>query len=54
MSGLALLEPSVVNEAIIRLQQDLTTGIWQQRYGHLTSLSEIDLGYRLVVAGPGN
>jgi SAM-dependent methyltransferase len=54
MSGLALLEQNVVNEAINRLQQDLTTGLWQRRYGHLTSLTEIDLGYRLVVAGPGN
>jgi hypothetical protein len=33
-----------------RLQSDLETGIWKRRNESLLGLSELDLGYRLVVA----
>ena len=33
-----------------RLARDLDSGAWEERYGHLRKLSELDLGYRLVVA----
>lgn len=33
-----------------RLKQDLETGEWDRRFGHLRSISEYDAGYRLVVA----
>lgn len=32
------------------LQADLASGAWHQRYHHLLHLSELDVGYRLVVA----
>ena len=35
-----------------RLREDLRTGAWQRRYGHLLELPELDLGYKLVIAGP--
>jgi SAM-dependent methyltransferase len=33
-----------------RLRADLESGSWRRRYGQLLSRSELDLGYRLVVA----
>jgi SAM-dependent methyltransferase len=35
------------------LKQDLETGIWDQLYGHLRGLSELDVGYRLIVSRLG-
>ncbi len=32
-----------------QLEQDLASGTWQQRYGHLLERESIDCGYRLVV-----
>jgi hypothetical protein len=34
-----------------RLAADLESGAWRERYGHLLQLDEIDVGYRIVVAG---
>jgi SAM-dependent methyltransferase len=33
-----------------RLRADLESGSWRRKYGHLLSRSDLDLGYRLVVA----
>ncbi len=33
-----------------RLQADLESSLWHRKYGHLLSLTEMDLGYRVVVA----
>lgn len=33
-----------------RLDQDLKSGEWRRRYGDLHNLTELDVGYRLVVA----
>lgn len=33
-----------------RLRQDLASGDWDRRYGHLRAETELDLGYRLVIA----
>ncbi|MBL9079955.1 MAG: class I SAM-dependent methyltransferase [Planctomycetes bacterium] len=33
-----------------RLANDLRSGAWQRRHGHLLAHAELDLGYRLVVA----
>jgi SAM-dependent methyltransferase len=35
---------------IARLRRDLEDGTWRSRYGALLSLSDLDVGYRLVVA----
>jgi hypothetical protein len=39
------LEPGLT-----RLRGDLDDGTWHRRHGHLLSESELDLGYRLVIA----
>lgn len=44
-SKIRTLEPGLT-----RLRRDLNDGTWERRYGDLLSRSEIDLGYRLVVA----
>ena len=36
---------------LARLAADLADGSWERRNGHLLELPELDLGYRLVVAG---
>lgn len=40
------------NEGMRRLSDDLESGEWMRRFGHLTTLDELDVGYRLVVARP--
>ena len=35
---------------LARLRDDLQNGTWMQRYGHLLHQSELDLGYRLIIA----
>jgi len=36
--------------SLARLRQDLEDGTWERRYGRLLDQSELDLGYRIVVA----
>ncbi len=50
MSGMRALDPSVLERGIGRLREDLASGEWDRRHGHLRRLAELDLGYRLVVA----
>lgn len=40
-----------VSEALARLQGDLESGAWTERYGALATLEARDCGYRLVVSG---
>jgi SAM-dependent methyltransferase len=49
-SGLALADPAVVAAGIGRLRADLTSGAWHERHAGLLDQSEVDLGYRLLVA----
>jgi SAM-dependent methyltransferase len=35
---------------VARLEMDLNSGAWDQRYSSLHGLSELDLGYRLIIA----
>ncbi len=51
ISGLALLDRAVVQRAVAELAADLESGEWARRYADLGDLPELDLGYRLVVAG---
>jgi SAM-dependent methyltransferase len=39
-----------VERGLARLGQDLDDGSWRRRHGHLLHRTELDLGYRLVVA----
>ena len=50
-SGMALLDPDVVQRSMERLEDDLGTGAWHRQYGDLLDKTELDLGYRLVIAG---
>jgi hypothetical protein len=38
-----------VSEALRRLESDLDSGAWAQRYSELLDLDECDCGYRLVM-----
>jgi SAM-dependent methyltransferase len=38
-----------VSEPLARLERDLESGAWDERYGHLLALDSCDCGYRLVV-----
>lgn len=51
ISSLARLEPAVLADAMQRLRTDLASGTWDRRHGHLRHRAEIDLGYRLIIAG---
>jgi SAM-dependent methyltransferase len=44
---------SGVEAGLSALQADLDSGAWHHRYGHLLDRSELDIGYRLVVAECG-
>ena len=50
ISGLAQLPPDVAERCAQKLRQDLTSGEWDAHYGHLRDLTELDLGYRLLIA----
>jgi SAM-dependent methyltransferase len=51
MSWLAQLAPSALQKGTDRLRFDLESGQWDHDYGQLRRLSELDVGYRLVIAG---
>ena len=50
ISSLAQLSPKVAERCVRRLRQDLASGEWDARYGYLRELTELDLGYRLLIA----
>ena len=39
-----------VESGLERLRSDLEDGTWQRKYGHLLGQSDLDLGYRLIIA----
>ncbi len=49
LSGIAQLEPSIVERAMERLRLDLDDGSWHARHADLLELDQADFGYRLVV-----
>lgn len=51
MSCFAALDEVAVARGVERLRADLRSGRWHERHGHLRDVDELDLGYRLVVAG---
>ena len=51
ISSLAQLAPEAVERGVQRLRQDLETGEWDARVGYLRKLTELYLGYRLLIAG---
>ena len=49
ISSFALAEPAEVARGIAALQQDITDGTWDRRFGALRAKSELDVGYRFLV-----
>ncbi len=49
--ALGLLDPALVDEGLARLASDLDSGAWHERHADLLDLDQLDVGYRLVVAG---
>ncbi|WP_293325525.1 class I SAM-dependent methyltransferase [Mycobacterium sp.] len=50
MSLFAMTPDSEVQEGLLRLRADLTSGEWEERHADLLQMLELDLGYRLLVA----
>jgi len=50
MSTLAAADEQTVAVGLARLADELASGAWDARYGHLRLRPDCDLGYRLVVA----
>lgn len=48
-----LLSPEEAEEGLAALRADLKNGRWDERYGHLRTVPELDVGLRLVVAKMG-
>jgi SAM-dependent methyltransferase len=51
ISCLAMLDSDVLARGTRQLRDDLASGAWDERYGHLRELEEFDVGYQLVIAG---
>ena len=51
ISTLARRRPEELAEGLERLRADLEDGTWARRHADLLALDELDLGYRLFVAG---
>ena len=51
-SGFSRMDPAVVDRVVADVRRDLTDGTWEQRYGHLRQLDELDVGMRLIVGHP--
>jgi SAM-dependent methyltransferase len=49
-SGFARMEPHVVERVDRAVREDLASGLWDARHGHLRELDEYDAGMRLVVS----
>ncbi|MGH7721544.1 MAG: class I SAM-dependent methyltransferase [Candidatus Dormibacteria bacterium] len=49
ISVFALMPPSDVDAFASRLRADLESGAWQRRNAEILDLTELDLGYRLIV-----
>jgi len=45
-----LIDPAELVAGTARLADDLASGRWDDRFGHLRTTASLDIGYRLVVA----
>ncbi len=50
-SSIAQLQPDVSAHRVEHLREDLESGAWDARHGHLRRLQQLDMGYRLIVCG---
>jgi SAM-dependent methyltransferase len=49
ISGIARLDASIVDPAMLRLRDDLDSGRWHNAHADLLTLDAIDAGYRIVI-----
>ena len=49
--ALALIGDTEREAGMARLSGDLASGEWRRKNGYLLELDELDLGYRVIVAG---
>lgn len=49
-SGFARQPKEVVDRVVNEVEHDLKNGLWDEKYGHLRTLNELDVGLRLIVA----
>lgn len=52
-SGFARMPDKVVQRVVSKLERDLESGLWDERYGHLRKLTEFDVGLRIITANFG-
>ncbi len=48
MSAFALADPTIVQSGIQRLEKDLESGVWDNRFGDLRRRTNFDAGYRFI------
>jgi SAM-dependent methyltransferase len=48
-SGFARMDERIVRRVVNAVSADLSSGLWDQRYGHLRTLDAFDAGLRLIV-----
>jgi len=53
-SGFARMPPGVVKRVVADVDRDLSSGAWDERYGHLRGLGALDVGQRLLIALPAS
>jgi SAM-dependent methyltransferase len=51
MSALTMIDEESRRQGMRRLLEDLVSGEWERRFADLLELEELDLGYRVLVAG---
>jgi hypothetical protein len=49
-SAISSLASGASSVSLAHLADDLSTGVWKQKYGQVLEHEDLDLGYRLVVA----
>lgn len=48
ISSFAKISDTELDQGLTNLREDLETGIWDQKYGHLRQQEQYDVGYRFV------
>ena len=51
--GISSFSPDYLDAGLARLAADLESGAWARKHGHLLEQTQLDIGYRLVVATIG-
>lgn len=52
ISTFNLLDANLVQQTLMKLRRDLDSGSWDDKYGHLYDLAELDIGYRILRMTP--